>query len=172
MRKHWLFFLDGCTCPRGREKRSSADPEPPSPHTVVPVWIHRTEIPCAGRSEALLAPYPNAALPDADGFRMLNLCSGSEGILYTQVHTEAPDVAEERQRVEELGKGDNRTAIVLRNLCKVYPSEVRPRPVECGIPSTPCHPGCAAPTWVLLRCEVMACCSRCKRALQYATSPT
>ena len=34
-------------------------------------------------------------------------------------------MAEERQRVEALGKGDASTAIVLRDLCKVYPSEVR-----------------------------------------------
>ncbi len=42
-----------------------------------------------------------------------------------QLYVEGPDVAEERRRVEALGTGDASTAIVLRDLCKVYPSEVR-----------------------------------------------
>ena len=42
-----------------------------------------------------------------------------------QVRVEGPDVADERQRVEGLGSGDESVAIVLRDLCKVYPSEVR-----------------------------------------------
>ena len=41
-----------------------------------------------------------------------------------QLYVEGPDVAEERRRVESLGRGDASTAIVLRDLCKVYPAEV------------------------------------------------
>ena len=50
-----------------------------------------------------------------------------------QVRMEGPDVAEERRRVEGLGRGDAETAIVLRDLCKVYPAEVRPM-MRCPSP--------------------------------------
>lgn len=38
---------------------------------------------------------------------------------------EGADVAEERERVEGLAQDDPDATIVLRDLCKVYPAEVR-----------------------------------------------
>lgn len=42
-----------------------------------------------------------------------------------QVQVESADVAEERARVEALAPDDPDASIVLRDLCKVYPAEVR-----------------------------------------------
>lgn len=38
---------------------------------------------------------------------------------------ESPDVAEERARAEALRRDDPNASIVLRDLCKIYPAEVR-----------------------------------------------
>ena len=57
-----------------------------------------------------------------------------------QVQLESADVAEERLRVEALATDDPDASIVLRDLCKVYPAEVRAPLPAPPVPPPPLLP--------------------------------
>ena len=115
MRKPWLFFLEAVR--HRRNNRVDTLVGPPAkldPHDATTV-THCSKTGTIVRSKVACA---ESCLHIGHDMQML------QDVHALQVRMEGPDVASERRRVEGLGRGDADTAIVLRDLCKVYPAEV------------------------------------------------